>query len=271
MTTRSQCQPWRPAYMTAPPEACHQPAGNVWGHTCSTTGIAPALSCYPWSASAPAIDECLFWSPAIACPQGWVASTVRTTPYRAGYTDGDAEWIAGETAITCCPSGFEDRNSGGNCRWSGTNFLTNTPCTSGSSAAETGRASGQSTSSATRATTTQPYAKELRLRYQQSDLTQLQQDDPTGNPSPDSTHGNKNLSTGAKAAIGTVVPVVVIGLVVGLFFFWRLRRRRPNAETKIGTDADTSSQLPYNSGANQPMVHQLPDTRVHPSELEAGS
>ena len=266
MTTRSQCQSWKPAYMTAPPEACHRPAGNVWGHSCSGTDISPALSCYPWSASAPSIDERLFWSPAIACPQGWVASTVRTTPYSAGYANGDAEWIAGETAITCCPKGFEDWNGAGNCRWSGTVFLTNTPCTSGGSAAETGKVSGQSTSS-TR-TTTQLYAKELRLRYQQSDLTQLLRDEPTGNLNSNTTHGDESLSNGAKAAIGTVVPVVVIGLVIG-FFLIRRRRKRSNVKTEINTDVDTSTQFPYSGGITQPMIPQQLETRVDASELAA--
>ena len=256
--------------MTAPPKACHQPARSVWGHTCSGTNVAPALSCYPWSASAPTIDERLFWSPAIACPQGWVASTVRTTPYSAGYAHGDAEWIAGETAITCCPSGFENWNNAGNCRWDGTTFLTNTPCTSGGSASETGSAFGRNTSS-TRITTTTtwPYANELRLRYQQSDLTQLLRDEPTGNVSSNSTHGNEDLSEGAKAAIGTVVPVVVIGLVVGLLLIWRHRRRRSNAEMKADTYANASGQLSYRNGANLPRIQQQPETRADILELEA--
>ena len=253
--------------MTAPPEACHQPAGNVWGHTCSGTNIAPALSCYPWSTSAPSISERLFWSPAIACPQGWVASAVRTTPYNAGYANGDAEWIAGETAITCCPKGFEDYNGAGNCRWYGKNFLTNTPCTSGVGAGETGKASGQDTSSTTRSTTTttQPYANELRLRYQQSDLTQLLRDEPTGNPSP-----NEGLSNGAKAAIGTVIPVVIIGLVAGLLLI-RRRRNRPRPEMNAAPDANASRQLLYSDGTEQHRVPQQLETRVNALELEARS
>jgi hypothetical protein len=264
MTTRSQCQSWRPTYMTAPPEACHRVAGNVWGHSCSGTTILPALNCYPWSASAPSINERLFWSPAIACPQGWVASTVRTTPYRAGYTNGDAEWIAGETAITCCPKGFEDWNTVGNCRWSGTVFLTNTPCTSGGSATETGKVSEQSTSSIY----TQPYAKELRLRYQQSDLTQLLRAEPTGDPNTNTPHGSESLSSGAIAAISTLGSLLIIGLVAG-FFLIRRRKRRPNVVTEMNRDVNTSPQYPYDDGISQPMITQQLETRLDASELAA--
>ena len=261
--------------MTAPLpplKACHQPAGNVRGHTCSATNISPVLSCYPWSASAPTINERLFWLPAIACPQGWVASTMRTTPYRAGYTNGDAEWIAGETAITCCPTGFEKWNSGRNCRWNGTNFLTNTPCTSGSSAAETGEVSGQSTS-----TTTWPYAKKLRLRYQQSDLTQSLPGAPAGDCSLNGTCRGEDLSVGEKAAIGAVVPVAIIGLVAGILLIWKRRQRQPHAETSASTyttqhnegksDVNTSRQLQYRNEDDLPEVYQWSGARVHASEL----
>jgi hypothetical protein len=254
--------------MTAPPDPCHRLAGNVWGHSCSGTGILPALSCYPWSASAPNIDERLFWSPAIACPQGWVASTVRTTPYSAGYANGDAEWIAGETAITCCPKGYEDWNAGGNCRWAGTVFLTNTPCTSGGSTAETGKASGQNTSSTRTTTNAQPYAKELRLRYQQSDLTQLLRDEPTGTLNRTTPHRDEGLSISAKAAIGTAVPVLIIGLVAGFFLIRRHKKGR-NAETKIDTDVNTSTQSPYSDRISQLRIPQQLDTRVNALELAA--
>jgi hypothetical protein len=274
MATRYQCQPWRPEYMTAPPSACYQLAGNVWGHTCSGTGRLPALSCYPWSASAPVIDERLFWSPAIACPQGWVAFTMRTTPYYPYATNGDAEWIAGETAITCCPSGF----GGLYCRRNGANFQTNIPCVSGSSAVETGTMSRQGTS-----TTPTPYANELRLRYQQSDLTMPLPGTPTGSAVPTGRREDQGLSIGAKAAIGVVVPVVVIGLVVGVLLFWQSRKRRRNGErpktqastdatqsSKAELDAITSGQSQQRDGKNPPEVHQQSEARVNAAELEAG-
>lgn len=206
------------------------------------------------------------------CPQGWVASTMRTTPYRAGYTNGDVEWIAGKTAITCCLTGFEKRNSGGNCRWDGTNFLTNTPCTSGGSAAETGEVSRQSTS-----TTTWPYANELRLRYQQSDLTQSLPGAPAGDCSLNGTCRGEDLSVGEKAAIGAVVPVAIIGLVAGILLIWKRRQRQPHAETSASTyttqhnegksDVNTSRQLQYRNEDDLPEVYQRSGARVHASEL----
>jgi hypothetical protein len=99
-------------------------------------------------------------------------------------------------------------------------------------------------------------------------LTQLLRDEPTGNLNSNTTHGDESLSNGAKAAIGTVVPVVVIGLVVG-FFLIRRRRKRPNVKIEINTDVDTSTQFPYSGGITQPMIPQQLETRVDASELAA--
>jgi hypothetical protein len=272
MTTRSQYLPWRPEYMTAAPSTCYQLAGNVWGHTCSDARTLPALSCYPWSASAPSINERLFWSPAIACPQGWVASTMRTTPYYPDATNGDAEWISGETAITCCPSEFEGRS----CRWNGVNFHTNIPCVFSDSSEGTATISSQD--QLTRPTL---FAKELRLRYQQSDLTQLIQGKSTSCPSPNSRCEKEGLSIGAKAAIGVVVPVMVIGLVVGWLFFRQRRKRRRNDErpgtnastdamqhSKAELDASASAQPQYENEGVLPGVHQQPEAGLNVPELE---
>lgn len=121
------------------------------------------------------------------------------------------EWIPGETAITCCPSGFGASNSDGRCRLELKEIWTNTPCVAGSAAAETATLTAQATS--------RPYAQMLRLRYQESDLTQ---------PLPGG--GSSGLSTGSKAAIGVVVPIVVISLVLGVLFFWRRRKQQKNKQ-----------------------------------------
>jgi hypothetical protein len=276
MATRSQCQPWRSEYMTAPPSACNQLAGNAWGHTCSGTGHEPVLSCYPWSASAPAIDERLFWSPAIACPQGWILSTMRTTPDSPRATDGDAEWISGETAITCCPSGFGGWDASGRCRWEGSTTYSNTPCMSGNSAVKTATLSTQSTTS--RPTL---FASKLRLRYQQSDLTQPPQGTPNG---PNDTNENGGLSIGAKAAIGAVVPIVIITLVIGLLVFRQRRNRRQSSErpevktstntmlpSKAELDANTSEQPQYNNEQHLPGVPPQSPARGNVSELDGRS
>lgn len=50
---------------------------------------------------------------------------------------------------------------------------------------------------------------------------------PSSNNAPsNSSSGSGGLSTGAKAAIGVVVPVAVIALLLGIFFFWRRKIRK---------------------------------------------
>ncbi|KAH7359991.1 hypothetical protein BKA66DRAFT_444957 [Pyrenochaeta sp. MPI-SDFR-AT-0127] len=217
MTTRSQYRAWRPEYTTSPAPTCTQLAGNVWGHICSGTATVPRLACYPWVpfAALPVNNnnERVFFSPAMICPPGWLPSTTRTTSLRdtASVSGDEDEWIPGETAITCCPSGFGASNSDGKCRLELKEAWTNTPCVEGSVAAETGTLTAQAVS--------RPYAQMLRLRYQESDLTQpLQAGDSGG------------LSTGSKAAIGVVVPVVVMSLVLGILFFWRRRKRQKDTQ-----------------------------------------
>ncbi|KAL6909131.1 hypothetical protein GGI43DRAFT_394648 [Trichoderma evansii] len=88
------------------------------------------------------------------------------------------------------------------------------------------------------------------------------------------------LSTGAEAAIGVVVPVVVLGLLAGLFFWWRKRKQynkviSSNTPTELhGHDAAQPTELPQYSGLmNKPKQpvnappEELPAEEVAPVEL----
>jgi len=44
--------------------------------------------------------------------------------------------------------------------------------------------------------------------------------------------GNSGLSTGAKAAIGVAIPVVLIAMMAGAFFLWRKRRKTKTAPSR---------------------------------------
>jgi uncharacterized protein HemX len=78
----------------------------------------------------------------------------------------------------------------------------------------------------------------VEIRWQSSDRPASTSATPTVSPStspPASTHGPSGLSTGAKAAIGVVVPVVVIGIAAvlyGVLVVKRKRRQRQPAATR---------------------------------------
>jgi hypothetical protein len=83
------------------------------------------------------------------------------------------------------------------------------------------------------------------------------------------------LSTGAKIAIGVVIPVFVILLLLGLFFFFRRRRRRQVAAANEQTwpedakspelDGTMRNELPGDAGRRPAELEDLPSPR---SELE---
>ena len=70
---------------------------------------------------------------------------------------------------------------------------------------------------------------------------------------PKSTSGG--LSTGAKAAIGVVVPVAVIAILVGIFFFWRRKIRKLNDNS--WPEPPPSSDVRH-SGAQSLTTNQSP-------------
>jgi hypothetical protein len=85
------------------------------------------------------------------------------------------------------------------------------------------------------------------------------------------------LSTGAKAAIGVVIPLVVLGLLLGLFIWWRKRQQynkvvpsTPPTELHNQERAPLS-ELPHEGGMiNKPhYVVEAPATEPPAAELPA--
>lgn len=214
MTTRAQYRPWRPEYTGQAPLSCRELGGSIWGHSCAATSTAPRSECLPWLSSAtPAAsleydndNDHIFYSPGTACPPGWEASKTRTTSSRDGSTFSD-EWIHGETAITCCPGNFGAYNSEGRCRIDSRQSWTKVHCNADGPSTETGILTANGAN--------RPYAPQLVLRYQQSDLGQ-----PLVQPT------SSGLSLSAKIVIGVVIPVVVIALIVGGLFLFRRRKKQ---------------------------------------------
>ena len=85
----------------------------------------------------------------------------------------------------------------------------------------------------------------IEIRWQSSDL-------PT--TSSNSASSDSGLSTGAKAAIGVVIPVAVIAILVGIFFFWRRKIRKLGPSTWPASSTTSAGQ----SGVQQSSGQQLP-------------
>ncbi|KAL7920923.1 hypothetical protein ACQKWADRAFT_137235 [Trichoderma austrokoningii] len=99
-----------------------------------------------------------------------------------------------------------------------------------------------------------------------------------GSKSGDSSSGG--LSTGAKAAIGVVVPVVVLGLLAGLFFWWRKRQQYNKVQASSSTPTELHGQgvgpteLPQYSGLMnkpKPPPGEMPAQEAPAVELPAGT
>jgi hypothetical protein len=261
-STRANQHPWVTAYEAAPPAACatlRNLANTVeWGVTCvfgeedgDPLPNSINAACLPWATSGQASGA--FYSPATACPTSWSAVATR----RAA-SGSDSGWVDGETALECCPEGFVG-GTGGMCNPDSRGTTRVVKC--GEADAEENNnevyTAGSWPASATARVTA------LQLRYQASDVglsagasATASGSGSTSLNSPGSGNGGSGgLSTGAKAAIGTVIPLVFIVGALAAFLLWRRRKHRKQAaglskdfadghETKRSYEA--VAQSPYN-------------------------
>jgi hypothetical protein len=249
--TRSNWQTWSPAYETAPPAAC-QTLRNLnnaveWGKMCvfgkedgDPVPFSINIACMPWVTPNVYPNTAAFYSPATACPTSWSAVSTATS--------GD-QWTKGETGLTCCPSGFEGDGRGG-CKVGNSGTYPVVQC--GEADAEENNnqiyTAGQWPATATASIAA------LQLRYQASDIGSASATNSpittAGSGSPNNSNNNGGLSTAAKAAIGTVIPLVFL---LGAFAFALLYRRRKQKKAAMALAAKNmadekaipSSSSPY--------------------------
>lgn len=232
--TRSNRRTWSPAYQTAPPAAC-QTLRNLnnaveWGKMCvfgkedgDPLPFSINTACMPWVTPNVYPSTGAFYSPATACPSSWSAVSTATT--------GD-QWVSGETALSCCPPSFEGDGRGG-CRPGTTGTFPILECGEADAEENENRiyTAGQWPAGAIASITP------LQLRYQASDVgsASASPSNTASGPSNGSgTRGNGGLSTGAKAAIGTVIPLVFI---IGALAFALLYRRRKQKKAAMALAA----------------------------------
>lgn len=251
------------------------------------SGIDFSTSCLPKGFHT---DETAYFSPGLVCPTGY---------YSACHDNIGAKSI---TTVTCCPTFGPDVSlscvTASTLRsvWS-TLFCTwIAPGGPGTTLPLT--VSNNGITSTVQGSFTAPgglNAFGIRMVYQKTDTqtttmatrTTATTTATTGTKrgAPTKTNGadpgnssSGGLSTGAKAAIGVVVPIVVLGLLVGLFFWWRKRRQykrvqvQSNPPTELhGQERSPPSELPNEDGTvNKPYyVVEAPAGEPPAAELPA--
>jgi len=262
-STRPNQHAWVTAFQNQPPAACAtlRALSNTveYGVMCvfgeedgDPLPNSINTACLPWAAgSVPAPSA--FYSPATACPTSWTAVSTRTT------ADGANGWINGETALECCPPGFVG-GAGGMCNPGNSGTTSVVRC--GEADAEENENVVYTAGNWPASVTAQVTA--LQLRYQPSDVGSTASvsarssstSTNTSTSGPGSGTGNNGLSTGAKAAIGTIIPLVFILGALAAFLLWRRRKHRNHAAA-VSKDIDDGQetkqsyeQVPQNTYAD---------------------
>ncbi|KAF1940865.1 hypothetical protein EJ02DRAFT_455663 [Clathrospora elynae] len=233
-TSRSLQNSWNTAWATAPPSAC-QTLRNLnnqiaWGQSCvfaeensDPTPFSINTACMPWVTSNIYPSPSAFYSPATACPDSWTAVATQTS---------GGDWIKGETALQCCPGGF-DSDGGSGCRpGSGESWPV----------VECGEADAEENKMRTYVGVSWPAGVTasvgaLQLRYQGSDVRSVNPTDSspaeTGRSGSGSESGEGGgeggLSTGTIAGIAIAITLVLIIGALAAFLLWRRRKHRKTA------------------------------------------
>lgn len=227
------------------------------------SGIDFSKSCLPKSFHT---DQTSYFSPGLACPTGY---------YSACHDNNGASRI---TTVTCCPTLASDislscvTTSTLRSVWS-TLFCTwIAPDGDGTTLSMT--VSDNGITSTVPGTFKAPgglNALGVRMVYQKTDTQSTTMTKTTtkatatrsistSDPYPDDSSGG--LSTGAKAAIGVAVPVVVLGLLAGLFFWWRKRQ----SYNKVQASSNTATELHGQDVAELPQYSGLMNKPKQPAD-----
>ncbi|KAI1872815.1 uncharacterized protein JN550_003689 [Neoarthrinium moseri] len=277
-------------------------SGYGWqAQSCRGTVVRDDTSCWPTTTpGAPASSTILagwgFYSPGIVCPSNYVTACSKSIGQDGGF-DFQFGLISSETAIGCCPTGYQcSFDSGGRIQTcinkvSSTSILTGT-CLSDSSVnyafktlpfvALSPTSSGDPASTTTIASYVM-FAPLFQLVHKPEDLpataTGVTSAAPTssGNattdPSPSSSPGS-GLSSGAAAGIGVGAAAAVIIICILAYFLWRSRKRRQTPELDSTAPAPMAqygqpTQGGYaQSAGHTPVYSELsPQDGVKPQEL----
>ncbi|KAL6707199.1 hypothetical protein ACN47E_004746 [Coniothyrium glycines] len=261
-TSRSLQSSWNTAWQTAPPAACStlRNLNNAvaWGQTCvfgeedgDVLPFSINTACMPWVTSNIYPSPSAFYSPATACPESWTAVATQTS--------GSVQWLDGETALNCCPNGFES-DGGTGCRQGNSGTWPVVEC--GEADAEENNLRTYTGGAWPAAAT--PSITALQLRYQGSDIGSASATSSSPSSTGSSTGNNvsgSGLSAGAIAAIATVIPLALIIGALAAFFLYRRRRNRKLAATHANQSPTEKSSRPPSSSENAYAYHSLASSK----------
>lgn len=266
-STRPNQHAWVTAFENPPPAACAtlRALSNIveYGLTCvfaeedgDPLPNSVNTACLPW-ATGSVTTTSAFYSPATACPTAWTTVATRTA------AEGVSDWIDGETALECCPPGFVGAGAG----------MCN-PGTGGMTAVvECGEADADENENVMYTAGRWPVGASarvtaLQLRYQPTDIGSSASVSATGSgtantstDSPGSGRGDDGLSVGAKAAIGTVIPLVFILGALAAFMLWR---RRKHGKTAAALSNITSDEQEIKRSYEEVQQDSITDSKSAP-------
>jgi hypothetical protein len=269
-TPRSLQHSWNSAWATAPPTSCSTLRNLhntiAYGRTCvfaEEDGDALPFdintACLPWIT--PGISPA-FYSPATACPEAWTAVATQTFA-----PDGEVE-------LQCCPGGMEGDGPTG-CRPGGRGSWPVVEC--GEADAEENEVS--SYRGASWSVTATASITALQLRYQGSDVGggSATASSTSASAEESGAGGGGGLSTGATAAIATVIPLLAIIGTLAAFLLWRRRTKsRKSALVALRGLADEKAGRPSASPtyASTPKAvagaqHEIPEWNIEMDATEA--
>lgn len=178
--------------------------------------------------------------------------------------EGASDWIDGETALECCPPGFIGGGAG----------MCN-PGTSGTvPVVQCGEADADENESVVYTAGRWPVTASarvtaLQLRYQPTDIglsasvsATESMSTGTSTSSPGSGRGDEGLSVGAKAAIGTVIPLVFILGALTAFLLWQRRKHKQRASALSKNTMDGHETKHSYEEAHQ---HNMTDSKSRPN------
>ena len=283
--------------------------GGFQGQGCNSgNSIVDASKCWPpatVSGPSPPLEGWGFYSPGLICPLGYVtacssisSSAGQPSPTSQGsYFPFEFPLIAGETALGCCPDGFDCQIDGfghQTCSSIATSasFLLG-DCTGGSLGGfnfiSVPTTTTEDTGSVATITTANLLAPLFQLNFQPSDLpsstssttintstttsTTTTSQTPSSVPEP-SPVPDTGLSVGAKAAIGTVIPVFFI-VVAAIWAFILIRRRRRQRQAQQPAPTASSRyekpELDSRVVGHDTLKTELPTGSTARTELDAGA
>jgi hypothetical protein len=186
----------------------------------------------------------------------------------------DDQWIDGETALSCCPSGFVADNTGA-CSPGSSGTWPVVQC--GEADAEENELRTYTAGSWPAGATARVPVLQLRFQATDTDGAPLATSSSSGNGNSSNGKGSSGLSTATKAALGTVIPLIVLLGTLAFFLLWRRRKNRA-ASVKAAEEEhlypksaplDTTayshsgaSPLPPAGAYAHPQLSTVPDTAL---------